>query len=233
MVTRKARIWTVVALFLAAMPLLHAANGDLDKVLQQMNAAAAKFQSAQADVEWIQYQAVVRESDKQSGTIAFQKKGSQTMMATHIRDLNGKPAPKDVLYKDATLQYYQPNIKQLTIFSAGANRDQFEVFLTLGFGASGTELQNNWIVSYLGSEQINGVQVAKLQLLPKQDNVKRSLKSVIIWVDPTRSVSLKQQFFEPSGDNRTMVYNNVRYNTKVASSVFEIKTASGTQIVHK
>lgn len=229
----KARIFVLTVLLALGAPLLHAANADLDKVLQQMNAAAAKFQNAQADLEWLTYQSVVQEKDIQTGTIAFERKGGQTLMAAHIRQVNGKPAPKDVVFRDNALQYYQPQIKQLTIFSAGANRDQFESLLTLGFGGSGTDLQNNWNISYLGTEQISGVQVAKLQLFPKQENVKRNIKSVIIWVDPARAISLKQQFFDPSGDYRTMTYTNIRYNQKIDSNLFKIKTASGTQTVRK
>lgn len=223
----------LVAVLVLSAPLLRAANGDLEKVLQQMNTAAAKFQSAQADVEWIQYQAVVKESDTQKGTIAFQRKGNQTLMAAHIRELNGKPTPKDVLFRDNTLQYYQPQVKQLIVFSVGNNHAQYETFLTLGFGGSGTDLQNNWNITYLGNEQISGTPVAKLQLIPKQDSIKRTFKSVIIWVDPARAISLKQQFFDPSGDNRTMIYSNIRYNQSVGKNVFEIKTASGTQVVRK
>lgn len=233
MAIRKVKIFVLTALLVFIAPLLHAANGDLDKVLQQMNTAATKFQSAQADVEWLTYQAVVQEKDVQTGTIAFERKGGQTLMATHISKMNGQPAPKDVVFRDNALQYYQPQVKQLTIFSAGANRQQFESLLTLGFGASGTDLQNNWNITYLGTETINNTSVVKLQLVPKQDSVKRSLKSATIWVDPTRAISLKQQFDDPSGDYRTMTYTNIRYNQRIGNDVFKIKTASGTQVVRK
>ncbi len=231
--TSKMKKWMLIAVLVLATPLLHAADGDLGNILQQMNAAAAKFQSAQADFEQLQYQAVVKDTDIQKGSIAFERKGTQTLMAARYLTENGKPAEKDLVFRDDQLKLYQPAIKQLSIFSAGANREQYESFLTLGFGASGDDLQKNWDVTYQGMEQLNNTKVAKLDLTPKQDAVKRTFSHVTIWVDPTRAISLKQQFFEPSGDYRIGTFTNIRYNQPIKKDVFEIKTASGTQTIRK
>jgi outer membrane lipoprotein-sorting protein len=229
----KKKNWILIAILAFIAPMLHAADGDLDKVLQQMNAGAARFQNTQADFEWLQYQAVVQENDVQKGSIAFQRKGMDILMVAHVKTEDGKPAPKDLLYRDNQLKFYQPMIKQLTVFSAGTNKAQYESFLTLGFGGSGTDLEKNWDVTYLGTEQINNNQVAKLDLKPKQDAVKRTFSHVTIWVDPARSLSLKQQFFEPSGDYRIVTYSNIRYNQSIKKDVFELKVASGTTTVNK
>lgn len=233
MVTGKIGKWVLAGVLAVAAPLAQAAAGDLEKVLQQMDAASQKFQNAQADFEWDQFQVVVQDKDVQKGTIAFLRKGQQTLMVAHIRDLNGKPAPKDLLYRDGELKFYQPMIKQLTIFAAGANRSQYESFFTLGFGGSGSDLQKSWDVSYLGTEAINGIQTAKLDLKPKQDSVRKNVSHVTIWVDPARAISLKQQFFEPSGDYRTTFFSNIRYNSKLSEGEFNLKTASGTQVIRK
>lgn len=229
MIGKFGRKWASALVFALAAPLLQAANGDLERVLQQMNAGAQKFQSAQADLEWLQFQAVVQDKDLQKGTIAFQRKGSQTIMAAHIREENGKPAPKDLLYKDSQFQLYQPMIKQVTVFSAGANKAQYESFLTLGFGGSGSDLQKNWDIAYQGTEQIDGVSVAKLELKPKQDAVRKMFTRVVVWIDPVRAISLRQQFFEPSGDTRTVTYSHIKYNTSVGKDVFDLKLAPGTK----
>ena len=51
---------------------------------------------------------------------------------------------------------------------------------------------------------------------------------IVIWIDPTRAISLKQQFFMPSEDVRTSVYTNIRYNEKVDTKPFAIKTDKNT-----
>jgi outer membrane lipoprotein-sorting protein len=205
-----------------------ASSADLQKVISQLDTAAAKFLSAQADFTWDQFQVVVQDHDIQSGTIYFERKKGVTRMAANFLQENGKDAPKMVSYDGGELNYYEPRIKQLTILRAGANRGQWESFLTLGFGGSGTDLEANWKVSLLGTETMNGVSLAELDLVPTAQKVQEMFTHVTIWVDPTRAISLKQIFYEPSGDLRTVTYKITHYNTPIAGDVFHIKTAPGT-----
>ncbi len=213
-----------------AQTLSPANSADLQKVITQLNAAASKFSSAQADFTWDQYQAVVEEHDVQTGTIYYERKKGVTRTAAYIKDDNGNPAPKTVVYDNGEAQYYVPSIKQLTVIRAGANKGQWESFLTLGFGGSGADLQANWKVSLLGTDNINGVSVAKLDLVPLQQKVLDMFPHVTIWIDPTQGISYKQIFYEPGGDNRTATYKNIRYNQPLASDIFEIKKAPGTVV---
>jgi outer membrane lipoprotein-sorting protein len=225
---------TVIVLTFVLSPLTALAqSGDLKTVLSQMDTASRGFKSAQADFEWDQYQLVIQDKDVQKGAISFQRKGTDTQMAARINQFNSNPDDKVLVYKDGQLEFYQPKIKQITVFSAGANRSQYESFLTLGFGGSGSDLDKNWIVTYQGSDTVDGVKTAKLDLVPREANVKQTFTHVTIWVDPSRAISLKQQFFEPSGDYRLATYSNIRYNTPVSAEVFTIKPAPGTQTIHK
>ena len=202
-------------------------------MLSQLNTASTKFASAQADFVWDQFQAVVQESDVQSGTIYFERKKSVTRMAAYLKKDNGKDAPKTVVFDGNQLDLYQPEIKQITTVRAGANKGQFESFLTLGFGGSGTDLESNWKVALVGSETMGGVMVAQLDLVPLQQKVLDMFTHVTIWVDPTRGISLKQIFYQPSGDKRTATYTNIRYNAAIAGSVFRIDAPPGTARVVK
>jgi outer membrane lipoprotein-sorting protein len=207
-----------------------AGSADLQKVLSQLNAAGSKFSSAQAEFTWDQYQAVVDDHDMQTGTIYYERKKGVTRTAAYIKQDNGNPAPKTVVYDNGEAQYYVPTIKQLTIIRAGANRGQWESFLTLGFGGSGTDLEANWKVSLLGTETMNGVSVAKLDLIPLQQKVLDMFPHVTIWIDPTQGISYKQVFYEPGGDMRTATYTKIRYNQPIAADIFEIKPAPGTVV---
>lgn len=206
---------------------------DLQKVISQLNAASAKFESAQADFSWDQFTAVVQEHEIQTGTIYYERKKGVSRMAMHLEKDNGNPAPKTVVYDGSELNYYIPATRQLTTMRAGANRGQWESFLTLGFGGSGTDLETNWKVSLLGTENINGVSVTELDLVPKEQKVLETFTHVTIWVDPTRAVSLKQVFYQPGGDKKTANYTNIRYNQPIPGDVFKITPAPGTNRVVK
>jgi outer membrane lipoprotein-sorting protein len=211
-----------------ALPMAQAQSCDTAKVLAQMDAASAKFQSTQADFKWDVLQSVVNEHDVQSGTVYFERHGDSTSMAAYIK----QPAEKTVFFNGSTLTLLQPDIKQETLFSAGSNRGQYESFLTLGFGGSGKDLQSNWIVSCQGMESIDGIQTAKLDLKPKQQSVANMFSHVTVWIDPPRSLGLKQIFYEPSGDNRTATYTGVKYNTKIPAEIFKPKD-KGFNIIRK
>jgi outer membrane lipoprotein-sorting protein len=216
------------AVALCVSPMVQAQSCDATRVLAQMDAASAKFQSTQADFKWDVLQSVVNEHDIQSGTIYFERHGNSTSMAAYIK----QPAEKTVFYNGTTLTLLQPEIKQETLFSAGSNRGQYESFLTLGFGGSGKDLQNNWTVSCQGMESIDGTQTAKLDLKPTQQAVANTFSHVTVWIDPTRSLSLKQIFYEPSGDNRTATYTGIKYNTKIPADMFKPKD-KGYNIIRK
>lgn len=210
-----------------------ATSPDVQKIISQLDTAATKFVSAQADFDWDQFQAVVQEHDVQTGTIYFERKKGVTRMAADLKQENGKPAPKTVVYDAGQVQYYEPTIKQLTLMEAGAKQSQWESFLTLGFGGSGKDLEANWKVSLLGTENMNGVSVAKLDLVPLQQTVLDMFSHVTIWVDPTKSISYKQIFYQPSGDLRTAVYKNIRYNSPIPADAFHIKLPPGATTVRK
>ena len=210
-----------------------ASDADLQKVIVELNTAAAKFLSAQADFTWDQFTAVVQEHETQTGTIYFERKKGAIRMAAHIKQDNGKDAPKTVIYDEGEVNFYEPTVKRVTTIRAGANRGQFESFLTLGFGGSGKDLEANWKVTLLGLENMDGVSVAKLDLVAKEQKVLDNFTHVTIWVEPSRGISHKQIFYQPGGDLRTVTYRDIRYNTPLASEFFQLKLPPGTTYVVK
>ena len=224
----------IVASACAGMALAQpAANADLSKILAQMDAASAKFHSAQANFQWDQFERVVSSTDTQSGVIYYLRSGANTSVAVDIETADGQPSKKNIVFQGGVLKFYQPAINQMTVMHAGNKQDQYESYLTLGFGGSGSDLQKSWNIAYQGMETIDGVATAKLDLVSKSDSVRNNFSHVTIWVDPTRAISLKQILYEPSGDSRTAYYRNIQYNKKISSSVFKIKTDSKTHVVEK
>lgn len=207
------------------------AQGNLDTVLKEMDAASTKFQSAEAEFRWDLYQRVVRETTTQNGTIYFVKgKDGSTQMGAKI----APPQAKTVEYKGGKLRLFDPGTNHLTEMTAGGNQAQYESFLTLGFGGSGSDLQKTWNITDQGSESLNDgekqVPTEKLDLVAKDPNLRNTFTHVTIWVDPVRGISLKQQFFTPSDDVRTAVYSHIRYNSKVDLGKFAIKTDKKTTV---
>ena len=198
--------------------------GHLDEVLRKMDAASLKFQSAEADFRWDLYERVVKQTTTQTGTIYFKKQGATTVMGAKIVS----PSIKLLEYRDGRLRLFDPGTNHLTIITSKGNQAQMESFLTLGFGGSGKDLVKAWTISDLGDEVIDGVQTAKLDLVPKDPAVRNNCTHMTIWVDASRGISLKQNFYMPSEDYRTAVYTDIKYNQKVDEKPYQINTNSKT-----
>ncbi len=213
--------WPGLVLLLMASLSATSYAADLDKVLAQMDAAAAKFQNAQADFLWDDYTKVVDDHEQQSGTIYFERVSGQTQMAALVQ----QPKKKTVVYKDGVLSYFDPSVDQLNVFNTGKNKAQIDSFLTLGFGGSGKDLKAAWQINDLGAETIDGVASEKLDL--QSDQAKsQNIVHITIWVDPARAVSLKQVFYYTSGNTRTSTFTRIRYNSKsLPKSVFDVPKA--------
>jgi outer membrane lipoprotein-sorting protein len=141
------------------------------------------------------------------------------------------PQPKYILFSDGKLRLYQPKIDQVTEYSAGKNRSEFESFLVLGFGGRGHDLLRAFTVKFLKKEAVDGVETAVLELVPTMQRVRNMFSRILLWIDPVRGLSVKQQFFEPSGDYRLARYLNIRLNQKVPDDAFKLKTTANTKVV--
>ena len=199
----------------------------LEKVLTAMDTAGTNFRTTEAGFAWEQYQKVINDTDTQKGKIYFRRQGKEIQMFADVTE----PDAKSVLFSGGKGQVYQPKIDQVTEYDTGKNRADFESYLVLGFGGGGHDLLKLYDVKYLGDETAQGVNCAKLELIPKSQKVRNTFARILLWIDPARGISVQQQLFEPSGDYRLAKYSDIRLNQKIPDSVFKLKTTGKTKFV--
>ncbi|MDP9160575.1 MAG: outer membrane lipoprotein carrier protein LolA [Acidobacteriota bacterium] len=202
-------------------------SADLEKVLNRMDSLAAKFRSAKADFVWDQYQKVVDAVDTQKGKIYFRRTGKEIQMAAEIREYNGRPEPKYVLFAGNKVSVTQSNI--INEYPVGKNKEALESFLVLGFGGSGQAMLKAFDVSYQGQERVGEEQTSKLNLVPKSENVRNNFPHITLWIND-HGISVQQQLFSGQGDYRLAKYSDIDLNDKISDSVFKLKTNGKTQI---
>jgi len=201
---------------------------DLESVLRQMDEAAAKFKTTEASFTWTQYNKVIDEvTETQEGKIYFRRVGDETQMAADIM----QPSAKLVIFSDGKIQIFQPRIDQVDVYNAGAHREEFESFLVLGFGGSGQDMMKSFDIKYAGTEKVDSTDTAKIDLTPKSEKVRQHFSHVLLWIDPQRGLSVKQQLFETSGDYRLAKYSDIHVNEKISDDKFKLKTAGKTKTV--
>jgi outer membrane lipoprotein-sorting protein len=219
---------SIGALWLILLSSLAAAQQPaptLESVLQKMDDTAAHFQTAQADFVFNQYQKVVDETDTQSGTVYYRRVGKEIEMMADFK----QPERKFVLYKEGKLQVYQPKIEQVMEYSTGANREQVESFLVLGFGGSGQDLKKSYDVSYQGEEKIDNIPTARLKLVPRSDKTRANFPQIILWIGLDSGVSVQQKLMQTQDDYRLAKYSAINLKAKIGGDVFRLRTTGKTK----
>jgi outer membrane lipoprotein-sorting protein len=216
-----------------------AAQGDLKSVLAQMDEAANSFKSAQADVELTQYTEIVKDTSKQSGQAFFRLRGKNMDVALFLvaegdptrkdkkdqkADRPPKPLqPKQVVVNGDSFSFFDPNTGQCTARKIGDYRADVQTMMNLGFGGRGEALLKEFDVKLAAWETVDNVQTARLELVPKSDDLKRFFTRLTLWIDPKRDVPIKQQRFESSGDYQLTHYTNIRLPGKISDNLFRLK----------
>ncbi len=224
--------------------LLFAAQPDRwAAVKAQMDAGSARFQSAQADMRQEMFTKAVSDTETQTGQIYFLRKNGATQMGMKLLPPDAAPgaAPSQVVeFKDNKLRVYTPPNHVDEFNATGKNQATAESILTVGFGGRGSDMEENWIVTDQGAEQMSDgsktVPVQKLDLVSRNDAIKNNYSHVTIWVDAARDVSLKQTLYEASGgtstgDTRTVYFTNIRMNGSVDTGAFAIKCKGSCTVV--
>ena len=212
-------------------------SASLDSILRKMDAVAASFRTAQAEFEWDNYQRVIDEIvDVQTGTIYYRRSAKEIEMMAEVKKSGAsasalKAGPKYVLFSEGKLRMYEPKIDRVTVYDLGKDRADIESYVVLGFGGSGQDLLKAFDVKYQGTEAVNGVAAAKLELTPKSEKVRRNYNRMILWIDPERGVSVQQEFLTPQGDYRLCKYSSIRLKDKIDNDVFKLKTTGKTQTI--
>lgn len=209
-----------------------AAAQDLQSVLSRMDAAAANFHTTSADVEFTTTQTKpVPDTDVQKGAVYYKREGSTFQMGVHIETDDGQPSPKVVVCCiNGTIKLYEKMQNQVTTLS---KLSQYESWFMLGFGASGKELAAKWEIKDDGPETVDGVKTEKLELTSKDPDVRAKVAKVILWMDPSRAISLKQYFDEGGGQSWATHYTNIKLNQSLPKDAFTFATDKKTTFTNR
>lgn len=192
-------------------------DSRLQNTLKRLDTTSATFTSAQATFHKELYNALVKDTTSQDGSVySTRSKAGTTQMGVRIDG----PGARIVELKNGVIRDYNPALKCFDTVQASGKLDSF---LTLGFGGSGKDLARTWAVTDAGPETISGMKVEKLILVPKEITIKNNIVRVALWMDLDRGVSIKQLFEFPSHDTQTAVYSGIRLNKPVSAKPFEFR----------
>jgi outer membrane lipoprotein-sorting protein len=216
-------VW-VICLFGFAQPARAQNAFTLEQVFAKLDTVAKTFRSAQADTERTHVTVIVNDKDISSGKFYYVRQGKEPRVRLDLT----KPAVQQLLIDKGKLQLYIPNLKQVQEASLGQHQDKVELIMALGFGQSSEELKKNFSVSLGKDDMTDGRKATILELAPKNSTM---FKSVRMWMDQEKWVSIRIDTTEASGDYMIVKFSNVRINPRIPNSVFDLKLPKDVRVL--
>jgi outer membrane lipoprotein-sorting protein len=196
----------------------------LDSVLQFMDNAGQGFKSLTADIEHIKYTAVVKDTSTETGKIWVRKDSKM-----RIDFLS--PDPRSIIRDGDRLYIYTPKISRVEEYNIGKHLDMADQYLALGFGSQSERLKKNFQITLAPEDTLDGRKMAVLELVPLNEDARKQIDKIHIWVDEASWLPVQQKFFETgSGDYFISKYTNVLENLKINDSKFKPVWPKGTKV---
>lgn len=203
------------------------AQGQLNKILERMEAHRNTLTSLRSDITMVKFNNQLEESDTYQGTtIYLPGKGRDALVRIDWvkprRESLAVVNKEYVLYNAALKQAIVGKVNDTTKNNAQANN-------ALAFmNMSKDQLKANYSVKYIGEEKISGgIPVWHLELTPK---IASSYKSADLWVDGN-GMPIQAKVTEKNGDSTTILLSNLQKNGTIKASVFKIDLPKGTKVV--
>ena len=191
----------------------------LNEILRQVDRGAKEFQSLTADVERTKVTVVVDDHSTESGQIRLRRDSKMRIDLT-------SPDPRTILRINDKLYIYNPKIRRVEEYALGQHRALLDQFILLGVGTTADSLRKDYLITVDGEESLGGQKTLRLQLIPKDDDVRKEISRIDLWLDQATWVPAQQKFYETgSGDYFTVRYTNVTRNVPIPDSRFPVQLA--------
>jgi outer membrane lipoprotein-sorting protein len=193
----------------------------LAAILRQVDRGAKEFQSLTADVERTKVTVVVDDHSTESGQIRLRRDARMRIDLT-------SPDPRTILRVGDRLYIYNPKIRRVEEYDLGQHRALLDQFILLGFGTTADSLRKSYLMTVDGEETLGTQKTVRLQLTPKDDEVRQEISRIDLWLDEATWIPAQQKFYETgSGDYFTVRYTNVARNVPISDARFRQNWPAG------
>jgi outer membrane lipoprotein-sorting protein len=207
------------------------ANENPQDILARMNKAASEFKSMTAHVTYVTHTDVLNEDSTETGDVIMKKVQAGEVQ---VRIDFTSPDVKTVAVDMRRFRVYYPKIKTLQVYDLAKHGEQFDQFVMIGFGTSGTELAKDYLVKVLGTETLKeqqSVATIRLQLVPKSTEARQYVSTLELWIpqqgDP---YPVREKISQPSGDYRLVTYSELKINPpNLQPDALQLKLPAGVK----
>jgi outer membrane lipoprotein-sorting protein len=210
-----------------AFPVFAQGNASLDEILTNMDRRGAELHSMSCRISQKKWTDLLEEFDQgETGRFYFLKKNGKVYLRKEI----SQPQENILVVNEGQVTFYQPKLKQAQRYNLGQNKDKAE-FLILGFGSNKQALKDTYKIRLLGRATVRNRDCYELELTPKSEKVSAFFPQIVLWVDSSLWVPIRQKLVEATKDYLLIDFDDIQLNAPVPESLFTLKLPRGVEIV--
>lgn len=201
-------------------------NNPLNEILKRMETNRNTMKTLRSNVTMVKYNSQLKESDTNEGTSMYLPvKGRDAL----VRIDWTKPSAETLAVVKGQYVIYRPRLKQAIIGNAKEAKGNGKANGALSFmNMSKDELKANYIIKYLGQENVSGnVPTWRLELTPKTAT---NYKMAELWVDGN-GMPIQAKVVESNNDTTTVLLSDIQKNATINAGDFEVKMPKDTKRV--
>ena len=198
----------------------------LEEALARIDKAAAGFRGLTAHIKKASYTAIIKESTEEEGKMTlFRPKPKDLRMLVEFE----KPEIRAVAYQNRKIQIFYPKLMTVQEYDLGKQASLVDQFLLLGFGTSSRDLQQSYDIKLAGEDVLPGGKADRLELVPKSEEARKSVKRIEIWISETDGVTVQQKVHQPSRDYVLISYSDIKLNPAMTEDSVKLKLPKGVK----
>jgi outer membrane lipoprotein-sorting protein len=195
----------------------------LNDILARMDQSARNLRTFSAKMKRIEYTKVLNDKDETEGLRLVKRADGKTIGIVQFFGKN----PQTLRFAGKTVEVYYPDAKLVEVYDAGKFGKigkQVDQLLLLGIGVTSADLRHDFDITAAGAETIDGKPTTRIQLIPKDNDLKKQAEKIEMWVPEGESVPIQVKVTRTSGDYNQATYSDIQMNPALPDSAFELKT---------
>ncbi len=216
--------------FLAATAGTLLSAESLDNIMARMDQSARNLRTFSAKMKRIVYTKVINDKDETEGLRLVRRADGKTIGIVQFFGKN----PKTLRFAGKTVEVYYPDAKRVEVWDAGKfgkMGKQIDQLLLIGIGVPSANLRHDFDITAGGTETIAGKLTTRIQLIPKDSDLKKQAEKIEMWVPQGESVPIQVKVTQTSGDYEEAVYSDVQMNPALPDSAFELNVPADVKRV--
>lgn len=197
-------------------------NWTMDRAVRQLDRQGSDLESvlSEVDVEWT---GAAQDNDRiRSGRIYINERGEFRISAD-------MPKKRTILKEGNSVHFYDPEAAKVDIYSLSRHKDRLEIYIPLGFSTTGKDLEDDFLVTFIGEETIGDRRTLGLELTPERDDVRAVVAKIRIWFDQASWLPARQEISNASGGaTLTVNYSGTARNLDLNPELFRDDWPRGT-----